>query len=93
MAGAVLQSLDETFRIGGKEVFISASVGISLFPEHGNSSRQLLRNADSAMYLAKANGRRRVEFWSPPEASAIAVAEGEMVTPTAGETLRILSRV
>ncbi len=92
MAGAVLQALDETFRIDGKEVFISASIGISLFPEHGSSSRQLLRNADSAMYLAKANGRRRVEFWSP-ETSAPAVAEGETETSKVGETLRILSRV
>ena len=93
MTSAVLQALDEPFRIDGKEVFISASIGISLFPEHGKNSRQLLRNADSAMYLAKANGRRRIEFWSPPEAGAPVVAEGEAETPAVVGSLRILSRV
>ncbi len=91
---AVLQALDEPFQIDGKEVFVSASIGVSLFPEHGNSSRQLLRNADSAMYAAKANGRRRLEVWSPPEAGvpAAAVAGTEGAGVGVGKSLRLLSR-
>jgi diguanylate cyclase (GGDEF)-like protein len=61
---AVLSMLEESFWIGGKEISISASIGVSLFPEHGSSSQQLLRNADSAMYCAKQNGKGRIEFWS-----------------------------
>jgi diguanylate cyclase (GGDEF)-like protein len=59
-----LRALKEPFWIGGKEVLISASIGVSLFPEHGATPQQLLRHADSAMYRAKRNGKGRVEFWS-----------------------------
>jgi diguanylate cyclase (GGDEF)-like protein len=61
---AMLRALDEPFQIGGREITISASVGVSMFPDHGSTARQLLRNADSAMYLAKRNGKGRIEFWS-----------------------------
>jgi diguanylate cyclase (GGDEF)-like protein len=61
---AALRALEEPFRIGGKEIFVSASVGVSLFPEHGSAPPQLLRNADSAMYSAKRKGKGRIEFWS-----------------------------
>jgi diguanylate cyclase (GGDEF)-like protein len=60
-----LSSLEEPFRIDGEEVLISASIGVSMFPEHGNTSQQLLRRADNAMYWAKARGKRRVHFWTP----------------------------
>ena len=65
---AMLKAVEKPFRIDGKEILISASIGVSLYPDHGITSQQLLRNADSAMYLAKTNGKRRVEFWSPKEA-------------------------
>ena len=89
---AVLEALGEPFRIESKDVSVSASIGVSLFPEHGNSSRELLRDADSAMYLAKANGRRRMELWSPPEQDPSAAAEGGEETPGVGKSLRALSR-
>jgi diguanylate cyclase (GGDEF)-like protein len=59
-----LGALKESFWVAGKEISISASIGVSLFPEHGTTSQQLLRNADSAMYIAKRNGKQRIEFWS-----------------------------
>ena len=62
----VLNKLRESFLIGGKEVVISASIGVSLFPEHGTNSQQLLRKADSAMYWAKQQGKGRIEFWQHP---------------------------
>jgi diguanylate cyclase (GGDEF)-like protein len=61
---AVLGKLEESFSIDGRKVLISASIGLSMYPENGSSSRQLLRNADSAMYCAKRNGKGRIEFWS-----------------------------
>ena len=70
-ATAVLSALDEPFRIGGRQVTITASIGVSLYPEHGSDAQQLLRNADAAMYAAKANGKRQVQFWSPADAGPL----------------------
>jgi diguanylate cyclase (GGDEF)-like protein len=61
---AALRALEEAFWICGKEVLITASIGVSLYPDHGSNPQQLLRHADSAMYSAKRNGKGRVEFWS-----------------------------
>jgi diguanylate cyclase (GGDEF)-like protein len=59
---AILESLREVFRIGGQDVSVSASIGVSVFPEQGTNSQQLLRNADLAMYAAKKNGKGRIEL-------------------------------
>jgi diguanylate cyclase (GGDEF)-like protein/PAS domain S-box-containing protein len=72
---AALCALEKPFRIGGKEVHVSASIGISLFPEHGSNSQQLLRNADSAMYLAKKTGASRIQFCTLPQSDPQPVAE------------------
>jgi diguanylate cyclase (GGDEF)-like protein len=64
----VLSELHESFSIGGKEIIISASIGVSLYPDHGTNSQQLLRKADSAMYWAKQHGKGCVEFWQHPTA-------------------------
>jgi len=73
-ARAMLTALEEPFSIGGKEIAISVSIGVSLFPDHAGTASQLLRNADDAMYLAKRNGKGRIQFWSrlqgAPEQSA-----------------------
>jgi diguanylate cyclase (GGDEF)-like protein len=57
-------ALEEPFWFGGREIVISASIGVSLFPDHGATSAQLLHNADSAMYVAKRNGRGRIQHYS-----------------------------
>lgn len=81
MMSRVLCSIEECFWIGGKEVFVSASIGISFLPDHGDNSQQLLRNADSAMYFAKNNGKHRIEFWSrspiQPSKALSACAQGQ----------------
>src|SRR5439155_7180869 len=43
---------------------ISTSIGVAMFPEHGRDSETLERSADRALYLAKKNGRNRVEIAS-----------------------------
>ncbi|MBF0189597.1 MAG: EAL domain-containing protein [Magnetococcales bacterium] len=48
----------------GQEVFITASIGISLFPENGTSTDELLKNADLATQFAKAQGRNQFSFFS-----------------------------
>jgi diguanylate cyclase (GGDEF)-like protein len=55
----------------GSEVgAISASIGVALFPDHGEQAEDLLRAADTALYAAKQNGRDRVEISVPPTSPA-----------------------
>jgi len=53
MIDDLLQELKQPFHIEAFEVFTSASLGVSIFPEHGTSFDELRRNADHAMYRAK----------------------------------------
>ncbi|MEO5345180.1 MAG: EAL domain-containing protein [Magnetococcus sp. YQC-9] len=48
----------------GQELFITASIGISLFPENGTSADELLKNADIATHFAKAQGKNQFSFFS-----------------------------
>lgn len=56
------QLMEAAFDIGGKEVVISASIGIAIFPEHGQDPEVLMQHADAAMYSAKRGGTG-VEFY------------------------------
>jgi diguanylate cyclase (GGDEF)-like protein len=51
--------------LGGQEISIGISVGVSLFPEDAQDARALLRYADSALYHAKAEGRNTLRFYRP----------------------------
>jgi diguanylate cyclase (GGDEF)-like protein len=62
-AQRVIQSLSEPMYIGGKELFTSASVGITLGSKRYQKAEELLRDADVAMYRAKAHGRHRFEIF------------------------------
>jgi diguanylate cyclase (GGDEF)-like protein len=64
LALELLESLAQPFAIGGETLFIGASIGISLFPDNGDSLEQLLRNADSALFRAKSSGRQTFSFYS-----------------------------
>lgn len=64
-ATALLACFGAPFDVNRQEFFVSASIGISLFPEHGRDVATLVKNADAAMYQAKAKGRNRVEFYTP----------------------------
>jgi diguanylate cyclase (GGDEF)-like protein len=56
----ILMSLNRPFTVGDMVVSISCSVGISLYPDDGDSVDVLIRKADAAMYKAKAAGKNRV---------------------------------
>jgi diguanylate cyclase (GGDEF)-like protein/PAS domain S-box-containing protein len=61
-----IASLNEPFQLpGGHEVFIGGSIGISLFPQDGETVSELMMNADAAMYLAKESGRNQFSFYTP----------------------------
>jgi diguanylate cyclase (GGDEF)-like protein len=67
LADLILQAARTRFVIDGRELAISASVGVSLFPDNGASGAELLRHADSAMYRVKRSGRNSVSFFSHVE--------------------------
>ncbi len=65
VANDLIAALDEAFVLpSGPEVFIHASVGISLYPDDGDDHLALARNADAAMYRAKAEGRNTYGFYT-----------------------------
>jgi len=63
-ASRILTRLAEPFSVHGTNHFLSASIGVVVFPEDGDSVETLLKNADAAMYRAKDAGRSRFEFFS-----------------------------
>lgn len=64
VAEKILAVLHEAFDLDGHEVFISASIGIAIYPEHGASGEQLVRHADIAMYRVKSGGKNGVRFFA-----------------------------
>jgi len=64
VARKILAALAEPFFVEGHEILLSASVGISIFPEDGRDAETLLRNADVAMYRAKQLGNASYLFYS-----------------------------
>lgn len=64
VARRILHDLAKPFMLNGHEVFISASIGISLYPTDGQDVEALLRNADIAMYHAKEQGKNNFQFYA-----------------------------
>jgi len=60
----MVNAFQSAFMIGGKDYFLSASVGAALYPQHGESGCELLQNADRAMYMAKLAGRSCFRIFS-----------------------------
>jgi len=64
IAEKLLNIFREPLRIDGRELILTLSIGIAMYPENGNSASELLRNADIAMYQAKALGRNSCSFFT-----------------------------
>jgi diguanylate cyclase (GGDEF)-like protein/PAS domain S-box-containing protein len=63
IAAKLLEVLTVPVRVGPQDVFIGASIGISMFPEDASTRELLFQTADTAMYRAKAAGRNRYRFF------------------------------
>jgi diguanylate cyclase (GGDEF)-like protein/PAS domain S-box-containing protein len=66
VAQKLLDEASRPVRIGNQECALSASIGISIYPDDGLDATMLLKNADSAMYRAKDFGKNRFQFHSAP---------------------------
>ena len=64
IAAKIVAALDKAVSIGGTEVHVSASVGISVYPNDGADGDALVAHADEAMYFAKQQGRNGFQFFS-----------------------------
>ncbi len=64
LAQKILKVLSEIIVVEDNKLYISSSIGISLFPKDGGSATNLLKYADSAMYKAKSEGRNNFQFYS-----------------------------
>ncbi len=64
-ATKIAKRLSDPFVLNDETVNVSASIGISLFPEDGQDAETLVKHADTAMYQAKARGRGCIQFFAP----------------------------
>ncbi len=64
VAQRIVSNIAEPFQIDKYNIYVTPSVGISIFPQDGDSYEELLRNADSAMYLAKSEGKNTYQFFT-----------------------------
>ena len=71
VAQRILDLISKPFLLDNHEVFITASVGITVFPSDGADGDTLLKNADTAMYHAKDQGRNNYQFFTPAMNAAV----------------------
>jgi len=64
VAENLLKTFREPFKIDNRELILTMSIGVAIYPEDGNCASDLLRNADTAMYQAKALGRNTYSFFT-----------------------------
>ena len=64
VAQKIIQTLELPFYIGNESVFVSASIGITLFPEHTDKMDELLKFSDQAMYQSKNRGRKQFNYFT-----------------------------
>jgi predicted signal transduction protein with EAL and GGDEF domain/FixJ family two-component response regulator len=65
VASRILESMKAPVYVAGQECIVTASVGVALFPRDGQNMLDLMRNADVAMYSAKASGRNATAVYAP----------------------------
>lgn len=64
VAEKVIDVFSRPFLLDDREVYVTSSIGIALYPEDGENKTNLLKNADMAMYRAKESGRNRFQFFT-----------------------------
>ena len=65
IASRLLRAVAESHAIGQHDLHITTSIGVSVYPDDGADAETLIKNADTAMYQAKENGRQSFQFFKP----------------------------
>lgn len=65
LAERIRQSIGQACVVGGLQVHTTPSIGMSFFPTDGNDAETLMKQADTAMYHAKSQGRNNIQFYAP----------------------------
>ncbi|MEF3311684.1 EAL domain-containing protein [Paenibacillus sp. GYB004] len=63
----IFQCLQEAIFLGPHEIYATTSIGVALYPNHGSTSENLMKNAEVAMYRAKQQGRNNFQYYMAPE--------------------------
>ncbi|HZG84125.1 putative bifunctional diguanylate cyclase/phosphodiesterase [Paenibacillus sp.] len=63
-ARSIIKQLERPFRIDGHELTVTPSIGVSMYPEDGETIEELLKHADFALYLAKEKGKNNVQWFT-----------------------------
>jgi two-component system cell cycle response regulator len=74
LASKVIQAVSRPYRIQGREVRITASVGVAIYPTHGKEAETLMKRADQALYEAKRAGKNDYRIAARSDLSAMALA-------------------
>ncbi len=78
---SILDALKPAFNLEGRQLHLSSSIGISLYPYDGEDAETLVRNADAALYRAKQKGRNNYQFYTAAmnaQASELLLLENEL---------------
>ena len=59
----VLQNISRPYELGTSDAYLGASIGLANYPDHGETYTDLLKNADTAMYISKNNGKNRISVY------------------------------
>jgi diguanylate cyclase (GGDEF)-like protein len=65
IAQKLLEAVRAPFQLEGREVYVTTSIGVSVYPEDGGDAEALIRSADIAMYRAKEQGRDQLQLYAP----------------------------
>jgi len=92
IAQALLSVVGQPIDVGGRSVFVTPSIGISIYPDDGTDQKQLLMQADRAMYEAKDEGKNNFRFFAAqmtsPSMDRMAI-EGELRRALAADEFRL----
>ncbi|QJC53743.1 EAL domain-containing protein [Paenibacillus albicereus] len=64
-AQRILTTFSQSILVGGQEMYVTPSIGMSLYPADGNNRDTLIKNADTAMYRVKEQGKNNFQFYTP----------------------------
>lgn len=94
VAAKILDSVAEPYVVGNRELRVTTSIGIAMYPLDGDSSQALLRDADIAMYSAKAAGSNNYQYFTPKlrqsASERLRLIDGLRRAVATGEGLRLV---